>query len=365
MATIVGGKGTYMLAASDKEYHMSKVEIGRPACGPDDVSIEIIYCGMCHSDLHSINGDWGSEMFPIAPGHEIGGIVRAVGEKAAANFELGEKVCVGCMVMSCLSCGLCDEGLEQFCTGMCLTYGNMFPAGKGHDDCSKTHTNGGYSSDITIHQRFVFKVPEGMPLEVAGPLCCAGITTYSPLSKHVKGKKDQKVGVVGFGGLGMMAVKIAKAMGAKVTIFSRSKAKQADAEAMGASLVATSDADSLAAAARSLDVIIDTVSDFHDIGQLISTLKPNTGTLVLLGAIAKPLNLPAFGLLFSGTRVEGSLIGGCGQTQEMLEFCHENKIAPSFEIISAKEAEGALHKLHEGAAGAKRFVIKMDTLKQM
>mmetsp|Transcript_8258 Transcript_8258/g.11992 ORF Transcript_8258/g.11992 Transcript_8258/m.11992 type:complete len:164 (+) Transcript_8258:3-494(+) len=163
----------------------------------------------------------------------------------------------------------------------------------------------------------------------------------------------------------MMAVKIAKAMGAKVSIFSRSDAKKDQAASLGAELVATSDPAAMAAMARTLDVIVDTVSDFHDIASLITTLKPVTGTLVLLGGVSKPYELPAFGLLFSGTRVEGSMIGGCDLTQEMLDFCHANKVAPDFEIIAAKDAEAALHKLHEGVAGAKRFVIKIDTLKEM
>jgi len=265
-----------------------------------------------------------------------------------------------------MTCGMCNEGFEQHCfKGKTLTYCGAYPEGMGHDDCVGTHTNGGYSTDITVHQRFVFKVPEGMPLEVAGPLCCAGITTYAPLARHVKGKKDQHVGVVGFGGLGMMAAKISKAMGAKVTIFSRSDAKKAEAAALGADLVATSDSDSIAAMSRSIDTILDTVSEFHDIGKLISTLKPVTGTLVLLGGVVKPFELPAFSLLFSGATVEGSLIGGCDLTQEMLEFCSENKISPDIEIIAAKDAEAALHKLHEGVGGAKRFVIKMETLKDM
>ncbi|CAE8607406.1 unnamed protein product [Polarella glacialis] len=366
MATIVGGKGTFMLAALDESYKLTKVEIGRPAPGPNDVAIDIKYCGMCHSDLHTINGDWGAGKYPIAPGHEAAGVVREVGAEAfAAGFKVGDNVAVGCMVMSCLSCQLCTTGLEQHCPKMCQTYANMFPAGCDHDDCSGTHTNGGYSTDITVHKRFVFKVPEGMKLEHAGPLCCAGITTYAPLARHVKGKVDQNVGVVGFGGLGHMAVKIAIAMGAKVTIFSRNDAKKADAAALGADLVVTSDTAAIGGLFRHFDCILDTVSCHHEINSIISTLKAYTGILVLIGGVPQPYELAGFPMVFNGTRVEGSLIGGAELTQEMLEFCAAHEVLPETEIINAKDAEASLHLLNDGVGGVKRFVIDAATIRDM
>lgn len=365
MATIKDGKGSFMLAASDESYTMSKVEIGRPAPGPQDVAIDLVYCGMCHSDLHTINGDWGVGKYPIAPGHELGGVVREVGAEAAANFKVGDKVCVGCMVHSCMECVLCKKGLEQHCLAMVQTYSGSFPAGCGHDDCQATHTNGGYSTDITVHQRFVFKAPEGMKLEHAGPLCCAGVTTYSPLARHVLGKSDQHVGVVGLGGLGMMAVKIAKAMGAKVTVFSRNDAKKAEAAALGAELVVDSDAEAIGKLFRNIDCILDTVSAPHEINHYISTLKAYDGVMCLVGGVPEPYKVAGFPMIFNGTRLEGTLIGGAQLTKDMLEFCHKHNISPEVEIIHAKDAEAALHSLHEGKGGAKRFVIDVQTIKEL
>lgn len=360
MATIVGGKGSFMLAAHDKEYKMSKVEIGRPAPGPDDVAIDIVFCGMCHSDLHAINGDWGVNKYPLAPGHEIAGVVRSVGANVTKH-KVGDHVAVGCMVLSCGECELCKTGLEQHCPKMTQTYSSEFP----HGEAAGNHTNGGYSTDITVHQKFVFHVPAGMPLETAGPLCCAGITTYSPLARHVKGKDNQHVAVVGLGGLGMCAVKIAKAMGAKVTVLARNDAKKAEATALGADLVVMSDDKAMGALSRQIDCVLDTVAVHHDINSIMSTLKAYTGVLVLIGGIPQPYQLAGFPMIFNGTRVEGTMIGGCALTQEMLEFCQAHKIAPDTEIIHARDVEAALHKLHDNAAGVKRFVIRSETLKEL
>lgn len=334
--------------------------------GPNDVSIDIVYCGMCHSDLHSVNGEWGINKYPLAPGHEIGGTVTAVGANAAAGgFKVGDNVAVGCVVLSCLECDLCSRGLEQHCTMCCDTYSSMFPNGCDHDDCSDTHTNGGYSTAITVHNRFVYKVPEGMPLEVAGPLCCAGVTMYSPLARHIKGKANQAVGIVGFGGLGMMGVKIAKAMGASVTVFSRSDAKKAQAAALGADLVVQTDEAALGALFRKFDLVVDTVAVPHEINALMSTLKAYTGVYSLVGGVPEPYKVAAFAMIENGVHLEGSAIGGCALTQEMLNFCHEHKVAPEIEIIDAKDAEAALHQLQDASAGVKRFVIRATTIKDL
>jgi len=365
MATILGGKGSYMLAAHDTKYALTKVEIGRPAPGPNDVAIDLKYCGMCHSDLHTVNGDWGNTKWPLAPGHELAGLVKEVGSAASDKFKVGDRVSVGCFVFSCLECVMCQRGLEQHCLKGLQTYGSPWPEGAGHENCVGHHTNGGYSTDITVHKNFVFKVPEGMPLEHAGPLCCAGITTYSPLARHVLGKPDKVVGVVGFGGLGMMAVKLAVAMGAKVTVFSRSDAKKAEAAALGADLVVQSDEDAMKKLFRTFDVILDTVSAPHDINSAISTLKAYDGTYVLIGGVPQPYELKGMALLFAGTKVEGSLIGGMPLTQEMLDFCAKHNIGPDIEIIKAKDAEAALRSLDDGAGGAKRFVIDIATLSEV
>lgn len=362
MATIVGGKGEWMLACHDSSLKMSRVEIGRPAPGADDVKIKLVYCGMCHSDLHTVDGGWGVNKYPIAVGHELAGVVTEVGANAAGKFKVGQNVAVGCMVNSCMTCGLCETGLEQHCPTMAQTYSSPWPEGCGHDDCAGTHTNGGYSTGITVHQRFCFSVPEGMPLEHAGPLCCAGITTYSPLARYVKGKTNQAVGVVGFGGLGHMAVKIAVAMGAKVTVFSRSEAKKADAEALGASLAVYTDAAAMTALFRTFDLIVDTVAAPHEINGLISTLKPFTGIISMIGGVPEPYKVAGFPMIFNGTRLEGSLIGGCALTQEMLDFCAASKIAPEVKIIPASEAEGVFQGMQKGEGGPIRNVIDISTL---
>jgi len=223
-------------------------------------------------------------------------------------------------------------------------------------------TNGGYSTGITVHQRFCMTVPSAMPLEHAGPLCCAGITTYTPLARYNLGKSGRTVGIVGFGGLGHIAVKIAVAMGATVTVFSRSDAKKAEAEKLGATLVAYTDAAAMGKLGRTIDHIVDTVSQVHDIAGLINTLKPHTGILTMIGGVPAPYQLGAMGLIFNGTRVEGSLMGGAALTQEMLEFCAKNNIAPDIKIINASQAEGVLKSFDAGTAGPGRNVIDISTI---
>eukprot|EP00628_Pelagophyceae_sp_CCMP2097_P035015 CAMPEP_0184285756 /NCGR_PEP_ID=MMETSP0977-20130417/66836_1 /TAXON_ID=483370 /ORGANISM="non described non described, Strain CCMP2097" /LENGTH=398 /DNA_ID=CAMNT_0026591767 /DNA_START=44 /DNA_END=1240 /DNA_ORIENTATION=+ len=388
MATIVGGKGTFMLAAHDASFALSRVEIGRPAPGPDDVAIALKYCGMCHSDLHTINGEWGVNKYPIAVGHELAGIVTEVGANVS-KFKVGDEIAVGCMVHSCMECSMCKQDLENHCMSMIQTYSSAFPKGADHDDCAETWTNGGYSTGITVHsrfcytvpkgmklehagplccagvtvhQRFCYTVPEGMKLEHAGPLCCAGVTTYAPLARWTMGKSDQTVGVVGLGGLGMMAVKLAKAMGCKVIVFSRSLSKKAEAEAMGATIVAYTDADAMAALFRTVDHVVNTVAQPHDINAIIATLKAHTGIMTMLGGVSTPYSVAAFPMIFSGTRIEGSLIGGCTVTQEMLDFCGKHNVVPDVNIIHAKDAETALKQMNDGDAGVVRNVIDLATI---
>eukprot|EP00187_Rhodella_violacea_P010278 CAMPEP_0174912990 /NCGR_PEP_ID=MMETSP0167-20121228/80077_1 /TAXON_ID=38298 /ORGANISM="Rhodella maculata, Strain CCMP736" /LENGTH=312 /DNA_ID=CAMNT_0016157671 /DNA_START=769 /DNA_END=1704 /DNA_ORIENTATION=+ len=306
MATIPSGTNISALAAHDTTMVVSKIEIGRPSAGPSDVEVAIKFCGICHSDLHTINGEWGVDIYLLAPGHEIAGIATAVGADVE-GIKVGDRVGVGCMVGSCRTCDLCQSGLEQHCTQMvatyssCMvgscrtcdlcqsgleqhctqmvaTYSSVFPEGKGENYKSAVghHTNGGYSTAITVNSHFVFRIPDAIPLEYFGPLLCAGITTFSPLNRHIMqagGGAGKTVGVIGFGGLGHMAVKLAKAMGAEVVVISRSDAKKAAAEKLGAEIMAHGDAAAVATATRKFDVILDTVSAKHAVAPLVGMLK--------------------------------------------------------------------------------------------
>lgn len=363
MATIKDGKGTFALCAFDKSAELKKHEFGRPEPGPKDVAIDVKFCGMCHSDLHSCNGDWGIESFPIAPGHEVAGIVTKVGAEVK-DLKVGDRVGVGCFVESCENCELCDEGLENHCPSCIQTYSSTFPKGKDKDDCAGYHTNGGYSTKITVRARFTYKIPDKLSLEAAGPLLCAGITMYSPLNRHVKGKANQKVGIVGFGGLGCVGVKIAKAMGAEVTVFSRSDKKKAAAEALGAKLLVYTDADALKAATRGFHTILDTVAAAHPIAPLVGALKVG-GHYVLIGGVPQPFELSAFALLMNRHCVEGSLVGGCPETAEMLQFFADNDIQPDFKVISAKDAPAQFSAMAAGTASTQRYVIDMSTMGDM
>jgi uncharacterized zinc-type alcohol dehydrogenase-like protein len=304
MATIEKGTGTLALAAFDEKAELGPHEFGRPKPGDNDVSILIKYCGMCHSDLHASNGDWGINKYPIAPGHEVAGIVQEVGSNVT-NFKKGEQVGVGCFVESCGECELCGRGEQNYCRNATQTYGTPYPEGKGHDDCAGYHTNGGYTSQITVKQDFVFHAPKNMDLKYVGPLLCAGITMFSPLNRHVlqKGTK-QSVAILGFGGLGQMGVKIAKAMGADVTCLSRSTSKKAQAESLGADLLAHTDEEAMKKAANKFDLILDTVSAQHDMSKLLPLLKVG-GTYVCIGAVPQPASISPLALIFSNIKIEG------------------------------------------------------------
>ncbi|CAB9519109.1 Mannitol dehydrogenase (Fragment) [Seminavis robusta] len=366
MATIKDGKGTLALAAFDTNAKLEKHEFGRPAPGPNDVNIDIQYCGMCHSDLHACNGDWGLNAFPIAPGHEIAGVVKSVGADVK-DLKVGDKVGVGCFVEACFSCGLCEQGEQNLCRECVQTYGNPYPKGKGHDECAGYHTNGGYSTSITVRSDFVFKVPEGISMEYVGPLLCAGITMFSPLNRHIlmkEGEKPKSIGIVGFGGLGQMGVKLAKAMGCEVTVLSRSTSKKDEAAKLGAEILAHSDEEAMKAAAYSFDVILDTVSAHHEIAPMMTTLKVG-GTYVCIGAFGQTFGISPIGLIFNHHKIEGSLVGGIPETQKMLEFCSEHNILPEIKVIAAKDATDQFKALADGSAGALRAVIDMSTLSDL
>eukprot|EP00539_Tryblionella_compressa_P000775 CAMPEP_0178746502 /NCGR_PEP_ID=MMETSP0744-20121128/7842_1 /TAXON_ID=913974 /ORGANISM="Nitzschia punctata, Strain CCMP561" /LENGTH=385 /DNA_ID=CAMNT_0020399715 /DNA_START=55 /DNA_END=1213 /DNA_ORIENTATION=+ len=370
MATIANGtKNARALGAFNTKADLYCIEISRPDVGPTDVAIDVSYCGMCHSDCHACNGDWGLDFWPIAPGHEISGVVSAVGTDVK-RFKVGDKVGVGCMVESCRSCDLCKEGLEQHCPNMIQTYGSQFPAGRGENfkGAEGHHTNGGYSTAITVNEHFVFPIPEGMDMKYAGVLLCAGITTFSPLNRHILqkgGGKGKTVAIVGFGGLGQMAVKLAQAMEVdSVTILSRSDKKRADADKLGCKYVVYSNEDEVKDAARTFDVVLDTVSAPHDVATLVSTLKVG-GSYVLLGAVGKPFEVSAFAFCSTVTQLRVSLIGGVPETQEMLDFCAKHNIVPEYRMIDAKKANAQFQALMDGTAKADRCVIDMSTLKNM
>lgn len=318
----------------------------------DDVVIRIQYCGICHSDIHTVRGEWGTPHYPCVPGHEIVGFVEKVGKKVK-KFKIGDAVGVGCFVDSCGKCLSCKNHEEQFCEKKTVyTYDSLESDGT-------TISKGGYSDQITVKDKYVLKLKKGLPLERVAPLLCAGITTYSPLKRY-KVKKGSKVAVVGLGGLGHMAVKIAKAMGAEVTVFSTSLSKQSDAKKLRAKkFLISTNADSFASNMKYFDVIIDTVSADHDLNPYLSSLK-NDGVMVLLGVPPKPNLISAGSAIFGRKKLTGSLIGGIKETQEMLDFCAKKKVFSDVELISASQINDAYERTIKGQVKY-RFIIDAKT----
>ena len=345
----------FAAVASDKP--LEPYGFDRRDPGPDDVAIEIKYCGVCHSDLHIAQNDLGNTRYPIVPGHEIAGVVTAVGSNVS-RFKEGDRVGVGCMVDSCRTCASCQEGLEQYCVpGMTQTYGSPDPKGA---EVGQKVTQGGYSDRITVDQNYVLSIPDSIPLDAAAPLLCAGITTYSPLRTWGVGP-GSKVAVVGLGGLGHMAVKLAAAMGAEVTVLSTSDRKKADAERMGAKhFLINSDADAMKAAAEKFDLIINTVSATHEIAGHLNLLARD-GTMVMLGLSTEGMPVFAMPLLWRRRRVAGSLIGGIRETQEMLDFCAEHDIACDIEVIAPSQINEAYERMLKSDVRY-RFVLDMAQL---
>ena len=321
---------------------------------PHDVVIDVRFCGVCHSDIHQARDEWGSSIFPMVPGHEIVGTVKQVGSEVK-KFKVGDTVGVGCMVDSCRECGSCRTDLEQYCEkGFVPTYNGL-----GRD--KKTPTYGGYAKHMVVDESFVLSVRSKLPLEQIAPLLCAGITTYSPL-KHWKVSAGQKVGVMGLGGLGHMAVKLAAAMGAEVTVLSSSDKKKDDATRLGArAYVNTSNKSEMAALGSKLDLIINTVSAPHNINEFLSLLKRD-GTLVLLGVPERGEALQAFSLIGGRRAVAGSLIGGIAETQEMLDFCAAKNIGSDVEVIAIDQINNAYERMIRGDVRY-RFVIDLNTLR--
>jgi uncharacterized zinc-type alcohol dehydrogenase-like protein len=330
---------------------LAATTIERREVGANDVLIEIAYAGICHSDIHTVQGDWGPQQYPLAPGHEIVGTVAEIGSDVTRH-AVGDLVGVGCMVNSCGECANCTAGDEQFCVkGMVGTYGAT--------DRDGTVTQGGYSTHVVVDADFVLSVPDGIDPAAAAPLLCAGITTYSPL-RHWGAGPGKKIAVVGLGGLGHMAVKIAHALGAEVTVLSQSLKKQEDGLRLGAdSYFATSDPDTFEQLAARFDLIVNTVSASVDFNDYLGLLAVG-GTLVNVGAPPKPIEINAMSLISGRKSVAGSMIGGIAETQEMLDFCGEHGIGSEVEVIGAE----AINEAYERVLASDvryRFVIDAST----
>lgn len=339
-------------AATSATGPLEPATIERRPVGPHDILIEIKYAGICHSDIHTVRGDWGPQHYPLTPGHEIAGIVTEVGN-AVTRHSVGDRVGVGCMVNSCGECVHCQAGEEQFClAGNTGSYGAV--------DRDGTITQGGYSTHIVVTENFVVRIPEQLGLDVAAPLLCAGITTYSPL-RHWGAGPGKKVAIVGMGGLGHMGVKIAAAMGAEVTVLSQTLSKHDDGLKLGAQrYFATSDPETFTRLAGSFDLIISTISAAVDINAYLKLLSLN-GTLVLVGAPAEALPVHAFSLSMGRRSFAGSTIGGIRETQEMLNFCAEHGLGSEIEVISAEQINDAYERVLTSDVRY-RFVIDTATL---
>lgn len=338
-------------AAFDTTAQLKPYTIERRALESEDVQIEILYCGICHSDLHTINGDWGNKNYPLVPGHEIVGRVEAVGANVK-KYKLGDKVGVGCFVTSCQTCSACQSHLEQYCEkGATFTYGSTDHQGK--------ITQGGYSAKIVVTEKYVLSIPENLPLDAAAPLLCAGITTYSPLKKWGAGPKT-KVAIAGLGGLGHMGVKLAKAMGCEVTVLSTSESKVNDALKLGAhDVIVTKNSDQLIKNKNRFDLILNTISAPHSYDAYLGLLKLD-GAMVLLG-LPPGQNISAGSLITKRRSLAGSLIGGIKETQEMLDFCGKHEITSDIELIPIQKINEAYIRMVKNDVKY-RFVIDMKSL---
>jgi uncharacterized zinc-type alcohol dehydrogenase-like protein len=319
----------------------------------DDVQIQILYCGVCHSDLHTVRSEWGPTVYPCIPGHEIVGRVTSVGNQVT-KYKVGDLAGVGCLVDSCEQCANCKKGLEQYCEEVATQTYNQ------RDRVDGTNTLGGYSDQIIVKESFVLRISDKLPLEGVAPLLCAGITTYSPM-RHWKVGQGHKVAVLGLGGLGHMAVKLAVSFGAEVTMLSTSPSKEADAKRLGAQKFAlTKDPEQLKGLANYFDFIIDTVSAEHDYNMYLGLLNTD-GVMICVGAPPTPAQIPAFNLIFQRRSIAGSLIGGLPETQEMLDYCADHNITSDVEVIAIKDINEAYERMLKGDVRY-RFVIDMATL---
>ncbi len=340
-------------AAQTATSQLGPFNFERREVGDHDVQIEILFCGVCHSDLHQIRDEWGGSIFPMVPGHEIVGRITKVGDRVK-KFKIGELAGVGCFVDSCRACANCKAGIEQYCEeGMTGTY-------NAYERDGKTPTYGGYSTLIVVDENYTLKVSEKLPLSGVAPLLCAGITTYSPL-RHTRVGKGHKVAVLGLGGLGHMAVKFASSFGAEVTMLSSSKSKEADAKKLGAHhFVLTSDDDKMKKVKNSFDYILNTVSAPHSYSTYLNLLKTN-GTMIVVGAPPTPSEVPAFTLIGKRRSIIGSMIGGIAETQEMLDYCAEHSIVSDVEVIDMPYINTAYERMLKNDVKY-RFVIDLGSI---
>lgn len=342
-------------AAAVARAPLAPLFIERREPGPHDVLIDILYCGVCHSDIHQVRDEWSPGIFPMVPGHEIVGRIAKVGDRVT-RFKVGDLAGVGCFVDSCRECPECKAGLEQYCqVGPNWTY-------NGRERDGKTPTYGGYSTRVVVDEQYTLRVSPKLPLEAVAPLLCAGITTYSPL-RHWKVGRGQRVGVLGLGGLGHMAVKFAAAFGTEVTVFSTSLSKQADAKRLGAHHFAlTSQPGTMKSLSNQFDFIIDAISAPHDSEAYLNTLKTD-GVMVCVGVPTGAMSVPPFSLLGRRRSLAGSAIGGIAETQEMLDYCAAHNIASDVEVIPIQQINDAYERVIKGLVKY-RFVIDIASLKQ-
>ena len=348
---MIGSRG---YAAQSARSPLAPFSFERRDPGPQDVMLDILYCGVCHSDLHQVRNEWGGSVYPIVPGHEIVGRVVSVGNHVS-KFKVGDLAAVGCMVDSCRECEYCKQGMEQYCEpGFTGTYND-------YDKHLDTRTYGGYSESVVVDENFVLRVPENLDLAATAPLLCAGITTYSPL-KHWNAGPGKKVGIVGIGGLGHMGIKLAKAMGAHVVVFTTSPSKIKDAKQLGADeVVLSTDKDQMNKYTKSLHFILDAVSAPHDVNAYLNLLKLD-GTMALVGLPETPLEVAAFSVVIPRRNLAGSAIGGIAETQEMLDFCSKHNIVSDIEMINIQQINEAYERLLKGDVRY-RFVIDMASLR--
>ncbi|KAL2522215.1 putative cinnamyl alcohol dehydrogenase 9 [Forsythia ovata] len=336
-------------AAHDSSGKITPYIFKRRENGDNDVTIEILYCGMCHTDLHYVKNDWGITMYPVVPGHEITGIITKVGSNVS-NFKVGDRAGVGCLAATCLKCEYCKDGQENYCDQVQFSYNGIFWDG--------SITYGGYSKFYVADHRYVVRVPESLPMDSGAPLLCAGITVYCPMKdNNLLDSPGKRIGIVGLGGLGHVAVKFGKAFGHHVSVISTSPSKEKEAkDRLGADdFIISTNAEQMQSKKRTLDFILDTVSAKHSLGPILELLKVN-GTLVIVGAPDKPIDLPSFPLIFGKRVVKGSMIGGIKETQDMMDVCGKHNITCDIEVISTDQINEALGRLAKNDVKY-RFVI--------
>ncbi|XP_015692051.1 cinnamyl alcohol dehydrogenase 7-like [Oryza brachyantha] len=336
------------LAAHDASGHLTPIRISRRNTGDDDVAIKVLYCGICHSDLHTIKNEWRNAVYPVVAGHEIAGVVTEVG-KNVERFKAGDSVGVGCMVNTCRSCESCRDGCENYCSRVVFTYNSV--------DRDGTRTHGGYSGMVVVGERFVVRLPAALPPDRGAPLLCAGVTVYAPMRQHGLCEPGRHVGVVGLGGLGHLAVKFAKAFGMKVTVVSTSPAKRQEAlEGLGAdAFVVSTNASEMKSVMGTMHGIINTACASTSMNPYLALLKPK-GKMILVGLPEKPLQIPPFALVAGGKTLAGSCMGSISDTQEMIDFAAEHGVAADIELIGADEVNTAMERLARGDVRY-RFVI--------